>query len=127
MSENTENCIFCNIIQKRAKAKIVYEDDDFLAFEDARPVAPVHTLIISKTHIEDLTACEDTNILGGLLLTANKVAKIKGVYDKGFKILINVKRKGGQTVFHLHIHLLGGMNLGHIMKALWLIAKGKIK
>jgi histidine triad (HIT) family protein len=104
------NCLFCKIINREIPAKIVYEDDAVLAFEDINPQAPVHLLIIPKKHIATtLDMTEDDHVLiGQLLATANHLAMEKGVAEQGFRTVINCNRDAGQTVFHVHLHLLGG-------------------
>jgi histidine triad (HIT) family protein len=104
------NCLFCKIINREIPAKIVYEDDAVLAFEDINPQAPVHLLVIPKKHIAttlDMTE-DDHALVGRLLATANRLAMEKGVAEQGFRTVINCNRDAGQTVFHVHLHLLGG-------------------
>ncbi len=113
-----ENCIFCKIAAKALPADIVYEDDEIMAFKDIRPVAPVHLLIIPKQHIASLADCSDANaeILGKMLLLAPKLAAEQGcgavktedgTYSGGFRTQINTGPKGGQEVYHLHLHVIG--------------------
>jgi histidine triad (HIT) family protein len=104
------SCLFCKIISKEIPAKIVYEDDEVLAFEDINPQAPVHVLVIPKKHIAtSLEIPEDDNaLIGRLVQAANSIAKDKGVADNGFRTVINCNRDAGQTVFHVHLHLLAG-------------------
>ncbi len=106
-----ENCIFCKIVRNEIPAKIIYEDDDVIAFNDINPAAPVHFLIIPRIHIASLLDCEETHqaLLGRMLLLAPEIAKEQGCTD-GFRTIINTGRVGGQEVFHLHIHILGGNN-----------------
>lgn len=105
------NCIFCKITQSEIPAEKIYEDDDVIAFNDINPAAPVHFLIIPKMHIASLLDCEETHhsLLGKMLLLAPKIAKEQGCTD-GFRTIINTGRVGGQEVFHLHIHIIGGKN-----------------
>ena len=107
------DCLFCKIIQKTLQAKMVYEDDRVLAFDDINPQAPVHTLIIPKKHVSTVQACrdEDADLLAYLLITCTNVAKHKGVAESGYRIVTNTGRDAGQTVFHLHFHVLGGRHL----------------
>jgi histidine triad (HIT) family protein len=107
------DCIFCRIASREAKAEILYEDDLVVAFEDINPQAPVHVLIIPKKHIPNNLSIEETDkeLIGHLFLVANRIAKEKGVADKGFRLVNNCNREAGQTVFHLHIHLLGGRQM----------------
>ena len=102
--------IFGKIIRKEIPAQIVYEDESVLAFRDISPVAPVHILVVPKHPIESIAhATEaDTLLLGKLLLAAAHVARLEGLDQNGYRIVSNVGGDGGQTVFHLHIHVLGG-------------------
>jgi histidine triad (HIT) family protein len=105
-------CIFCKIIKGDIPSKKVYEDDAVLAFDDISPMAPVHVIIIPKKHIATLLDV-DTNadIMRRLMAAAQQVAKMKQVADSGFRLAINCNADGGQVVFHLHMHLLGGRKL----------------
>jgi histidine triad (HIT) family protein len=105
-----EECIFCKIVEGSIPANIVYRDDQVVAFEDIRPVAPVHLLIIPTQHISSIRDIDGSNagVLQTLVNTANRLAKQKGIHDAGFRININAGPNGGQTVYHLHLHLLGG-------------------
>jgi histidine triad (HIT) family protein len=106
-------CIFCKIVNKEIPAVVVYEDEDILAFNDVRPLAPVHVLIIPKRHIEsmnDLTE-KDTELIGKMVLVAKKIAIDFDISPKGYKLLTRVGEWGGQEVAHLHMHLLGGVRL----------------
>lgn len=106
------DCIFCRIVSGEIKSEKVYEDDRVLAFNDLEPQAPVHILIIPKKHIEstdDLTA-EDADLIGHIFLVAAKLAKEHGL-DNGYRIVNNCKEDGGQSVLHLHFHLLGGRKM----------------
>ena len=104
------SCIFCKIVEGEIPAKKVYEDEDVLVFHDINSVAPVHVLIIPKKHlakIADITI-NDAVLMGKLMLTARKVAEQLGVAESGFRLVINNGESANQTVFHLHIHLIGG-------------------
>jgi histidine triad (HIT) family protein len=103
--------IFSKIIRKEIPAHIVYEDDEFLAFRDIAPQAPVHVLVIPKTAVRSLAEASDRDMLGGLLLTAAKVARQEGMEESGYRVVLNTNGDGGQTVFHLHAHLLAGRAL----------------
>ena len=108
-----ETCPFCQIISHSLPADIVYEDEQTIAIQDLHPISPVHILIIPKTHIaslNEMTELQDA-LLGQLLLTARKIAREQGI-GEGYRLVINTGLKGGQTVFHLHIHLIGGAPLG---------------
>ncbi|MBE7048082.1 MAG: histidine triad nucleotide-binding protein [Ruminococcaceae bacterium] len=104
------NCIFCKIIKGEIPSQKIYEDDLVYAFHDIAPAAPVHILIIPKTHIPCLQETEPTHqaLLGHILLTAKKLASELGVAEEGYRIVNNCGEKSGQTVFHLHFHLLAG-------------------
>jgi histidine triad (HIT) family protein len=105
-----EECIFCQVVEGTTPANIVYRDDDVVAFEDIKPVAPVHLLIIPTKHITSIRDIDGSNVgvLETLVNTANRLAKEMGIHDSGFRININAGPNGGQTVYHLHLHLLGG-------------------
>lgn len=104
------DCIFCRIVRREIPAKVVFEDTQTLAFDDIHPQAPIHTLVIPKRHLASLaeTGPDDAPMLGHLLRIGNQIARDKGVADSGFRFVINTGAHGGQTVFHLHIHVLGG-------------------
>jgi len=106
--------IFSQIIRKETPADIVYEDDLCLGFRDTNPQAPVHILIIPKDPITGLAAVksENNNLLGNLILIAKKIATDEGIGESGYRLVINSGPDGGQTVEHLHIHLIGGTQLG---------------
>ena len=109
-----DDCIFCKIIKGEIPGKKVYEDDEMLAFHDLRPMAPVHVLLIPKKHITSLLELEteDITLAGRLLYKAQELAREQGCGENGARFVINAKRHGGQTVDHLHIHILGGRALG---------------
>ena len=109
MSPDT-SCIFCKILEKKIPAKIVHEDDVSLAFEDLNPQAPVHTLIIPKKHISDIhsISISDREVIGHLFFVAKKIAATKNLEKNGYRMVINNGRDAGQTVFHVHLHLLSG-------------------
>jgi len=104
------DCIFCKIANKEIPAEIIYEDEDLLAFKDINPVALTHILLIPNKHIStlfDLTD-EDSEIIGRIVLLSKKLAIELGLEEKGFRLVSNCKENGGQTVYHIHFHLLGG-------------------
>lgn len=107
---SNENCIFCQIAAGELPADIYYQDDEVVAFRDIHPVAPTHLLIIPKRHIA--TANEfsdaDTALIGRLSITAAKLAKELRIAESGYRMVMNCNRDAGQTVFHVHLHLLGG-------------------
>ena len=104
------NCVFCRIIKKEISSKIVYEDEDCVAFEDVNPQAPVHVLIIPRLHTPSVSelAHEDVGLIGRLVKTCVRIADMKGIGRTGYRIVTNTGDHGGQTVFHLHWHVLGG-------------------
>jgi histidine triad (HIT) family protein len=108
-----DNCIFCKIIKGEIPSKKLYEDDDLLAFHDLHPQAPVHFLVIPKKHIKNIMEldADDSALIGRLFFKAQELAKSSGCEDKGARFVINCKSHGGQTVDHLHVHVLGGRHL----------------
>lgn len=108
--------IFKKIIDKEIKAKIIYEDEEFIAFEDIAPVAKVHVLVIPKKEIENLNAAteEDVLMLGRLQLLIKKLAKELGIDKTGYRVVTNNNKDAGQTVYHLHYHIIGGNQLGYM-------------
>jgi histidine triad (HIT) family protein len=107
-------CIFCKIAKGEIPGARVYEDDEIVGFADIQPQAPVHCLFIPKEHIATLNDANPAHqaLLGRMMLAAAQVAKEKGVAEKGYRLLMNVNREGGQVVFHLHLHLMGGRQMG---------------
>ena len=101
------DCLFCKIANKELGTKIVFENEEFIAFNDIKPVSPTHILVIPKKHYKSLIEVEDKELLGKLLLTAKGIAKKEGL-NEGFRTVINTGDNGGQTVYHLHVHILGG-------------------
>ncbi|NOY39272.1 MAG: histidine triad nucleotide-binding protein [Nitrospirae bacterium] len=103
-------CLFCRIAEKKLPAKLVYEDEFAVAFEDINPQAPIHVLVIPRKHISTSLELkeEDNALVGRLFQIANRIARQKGIAERGFRIVMNCNAEAGQTVFHLHIHLLGG-------------------
>jgi histidine triad (HIT) family protein len=108
------SCIFCRIVEGAIPAKIVYQDDRVLAFEDVNAQAPVHLLVIPKRHVAAVQDCQDGDqtLLGHLLMTCSKVAALKNLAASGYRIVTNTGEDGGQSVFHLHLHVLGGRHMG---------------
>jgi len=108
-----ENCLFCKIINKEVPLEIVFEDEKFLVFKDIDPQAPVHLLIVPKEHIESVDHLEEKNkeLIGELFLITKKIARDQKVAKDGYRLILNVGKKGGQTIDHLHLHLLGGKTL----------------
>lgn len=108
----TQDCVFCNIINKKISAKILAEGENWLAFEDVNPQAPFHALIIPKKHIVSLIELDETQLAGELLLATAQVAKENGLEEHGYRVVNNIGKYGGQTVFHIHFHVLGKRHLG---------------
>ena len=104
------DCLFCNIISREIPGSIVYEDDHVLAFNDINPQAPTHVLVVTKRHITSLNELspEDDQIVGELVRRAAAIAQERGISAGGFRTVFNTNRDAGQTVFHIHLHLLGG-------------------
>jgi histidine triad (HIT) family protein len=105
-----QSCLFCKIAAKEIPAKIIFEDDDLVAFHDISPVSPLHFLVIPKRHIANVMETEpsDAALLGKLLFTAQRLAVEQGAGENGARFVINCKTDGNQTVPHLHMHVLGG-------------------
>lgn len=109
----TRDCIFCRIVRKEMPAKIVHEDDQVVAFDDINPQAPTHVLVVPRKHIaglNDLTE-EDLALVGHIHRVAAEVARRRGIAESGYRTLFNTGRGAGQSVFHLHLHLLGGRGM----------------
>jgi len=107
------SCLFCKIIEREIPAAIVFEDDQMIAFNDINPQAPTHVLIVPKRHIETLTDLTegDDEIVGALVRRAAAIAAERGFAAKGYRTVFNTNRDAGQTVFHIHLHLLGGRSM----------------
>jgi histidine triad (HIT) family protein len=110
-----DNCIFCMIADHEMDARVVYEDDLVLAFDDITPQAPIHTLIIPKVHYNDMGDDVPVDILSAIFSVVPKVAKIKGVDASGYRVIVNNGRDASQSVGHLHVHILGGGAMSHGM------------
>lgn len=104
-------CLFCRIVRREIPAGIVYETEDVLAFRDINPEAPVHVLIVPKKHVESLDRATDAAMLGKMSLAAAEIARAKGIAEDGYRTVMNTNAAAGQTVFHIHMHLLGGRRL----------------
>lgn len=104
------DCIFCKIAEKKIPSKIVHEDERAVAFEDVNPQAPIHVLVIPRRHVASVSELQaaDAGLLGHLMLTGAAVAKQKGIAESGYRLVANTGPNAGQSVFHLHFHLLGG-------------------
>ncbi len=104
------DCLFCRIAEGKIPAEIVYSNDEMVAFRDINPQAPTHILVIPRLHIGSLLELEpeDEALAGRLLRMATSIARAEKIADRGYRLVLNCNREGGQTVFHLHVHLLGG-------------------
>ena len=107
------DCVFCKIIAGELPSDIRYQDEELIAFPDINPLAPTHLLIIPRKHIPSLIEVSDgeSSLIGDMARVANKLAKREGISEKGYRLVINCGRQGGQGVAHLHMHLLGGRQL----------------
>jgi len=107
----SSDCLFCRIVRREIPATIVREDEHTLAFRDIDPKAPTHVLVIPKTHVASLNEDTDAAALGRLLLAAAEIAKSEGIDSSGYRTVINTGAEAGQTVHHVHVHLLGGRHM----------------
>ena len=105
------DCLFCKMAAGEIKPDVVYEDENLLAFRDIQPQAPVHILLIPKVHVATLNELNDAGLAGHLLQTAAKLAGQQGLSDDGYRVVVNCNKHGGQAVYHLHLHLLGGRQM----------------
>lgn len=107
------DCVFCHIVRRQAPAEIVYQDETVTAFETLHHIAPVHLLIVPNRHITSVNQVEagDEPVLGRLITLASLLARQRGIDQSGYRLVINTGPDGGQTVFHLHLHLIGGRRL----------------
>jgi len=108
-----DDCLFCKIATGTIPAKLIFEDDQVVAFDDIHPQAPHHKLIIPRKHIATLNDLSESDnaLLGHIVQTAQKIAKQLGIADEGYRLVMNCNRGAGQTVFHIHAHLLGGRQM----------------
>ena len=104
------DCLFCNIVNRKAPATFLYEDEDLVVFKDIHPAAPVHLLIVPRKHIRSMNDIEqeDSLLLSRVFMVAKQMAKEHHVNQSGYKLLFNVEKGGGQEIFHIHLHLIGG-------------------
>jgi histidine triad (HIT) family protein len=107
----TDDCLFCRIARNEIPAKLVAEDEHCVAFRDINPQAPVHVLVIPREHVPSLDQATDAAMLGRLSLMAADIARKEGVAEAGYRTVINTNAAAGQTVFHVHLHLLGGRSM----------------
>ena len=116
-SKMTDSCIFCKIVSNEAKATIVYRDERVTAFRDAHPMGPTHILIVPNKHIEsvNMLEAEDEPLIGYLFTIARKLAEEEGIAKGGYRLIANTGPNGGQTVFHFHLHLIGGQRMRYPM------------
>jgi histidine triad (HIT) family protein len=105
-----KDCLFCKIAHGQMETEFLYENERLVVFRDINPHAPVHLLIVPKRHIRSINdlVLEDSDILSEMILTAKEMAKKENVNESGYKLLFNVEKGGGQVIFHLHLHLIGG-------------------
>ncbi|HZO90881.1 MAG TPA: histidine triad nucleotide-binding protein [Chthonomonadaceae bacterium] len=103
-----EECVFCKIASKQIPVEPVYEDEEFLAFRDLNPQAPVHVLLIPKKHYPTFLDMEDAGEMGRALQAVQRIATQLGLAEEGFRTVLNIRENGGQTVYHVHFHILGG-------------------
>jgi histidine triad (HIT) family protein len=106
-----DDCLFCRIVRKEIPAKLVAEDEHCVAFRDINPQAPVHVLVIPKEHVASLDQATDPVMLGRLSLMAAEIARKEGITAGGYRTVMNTNRDAGQTVFHVHLHMLGGRSM----------------
>ena len=113
ISNMSVSCIFCKIVSREAKATIVYHDEQVTAFRDKHPVAPTHILIVPNKHIDSVGTLEseDEQMIGHIFIVARKLAEQEGISNGGFRMITNTGSHGGQSVFHLHVHLIGGQRM----------------
>jgi histidine triad (HIT) family protein len=111
------SCIFCKIASGQAPASIVYKDEQVTAFRDTHPVAPTHILIIPNRHIDSINEAvpEDEALLGHLFVIARKIAETEAIHENGYRLIVNTGAHGGQTVGHLHMHVIGGQHVKYPM------------
>lgn len=107
------DCLFCKMVSGEIKPDVVYEDDDVLAFRDVNPQAPVHVLVIPKAHISTANDLDEDNVdvIGQMYLAARKIANDEGVSEAGYRMVMNCNAGAGQSVFHIHLHILGGRQM----------------
>ncbi|HUL49808.1 MAG TPA: histidine triad nucleotide-binding protein [Gemmatimonadales bacterium] len=108
MTDARESCLFCKIAAGQIPAKIVKRGEGLLAFQDINPQAPTHLLVIPTEHVASLAEAKDEKVLGRLLGFARDLAREAGITERGYRVVLNSNADGGQTVFHLHLHVLGG-------------------
>jgi len=107
------DCLFCRVANGELPTEIIYKNDDILAFRDINPQAPTHVLVIPKRHIDSINHATpgDAELLGRMVLAAKEVAAQEGLHDAGYRLVFNINNHGGQTVYHIHLHVLGGRQM----------------
>jgi histidine triad (HIT) family protein len=110
---SSADCLFCKIVRREIPANVIFENEHALAFRDIRPMAPTHVLVVPKRHIDGVATAQagDAHALGEVLLAARDVAHAEGLADKGYRLVVNSGEDAGQSVFHIHVHVLGGRRL----------------
>ena len=108
------DCLFCRIVDGQQPAEIVHQDERATAFDDINPQAPVHVLVVPNKHISTLDEAsdEDRELLGHLLLVGAEIARQRGIAEQGYRTVVNTNRAAGQTVYHIHVHIIGGRPMG---------------
>jgi len=106
-----DDCLFCRIIRREIPAALIHETPDCVAFRDINPQAPTHVLIVPRRHVASLNDTDDATLIGMLSLAAAEIARREGIAESGYRTVINTNRDAGQTVFHIHLHLLGGRRM----------------
>ncbi len=107
----SDTCLFCRIVRKEIPAKIVLENEHVVAFRDIDPKAPTHVLVVPREHVESLDTATDATMLGNLVLAAAEIARAVGIVAGGYRTVMNCGADAGQSVYHVHLHLLGGRRL----------------
>jgi len=107
-----DDCLFCRIVRGEIPAKIVAETEQCIAFRDIDPKAPVHVLVIPREHVDSLDTTNDAMMIGRMALLGAEVARTEGIAESGYRTVINTNAASGQTVFHIHLHVLGGRRMG---------------
>lgn len=108
-----QDCIFCRIVEGEIPAQVVHREDDIVAFRDVDPQAPTHILVIPTRHVESMNRLQssDGGLMGRLILAARTIAQAEGIAESGYRLVLNTERGAGQSVFHLHLHVLGGRSM----------------
>jgi histidine triad (HIT) family protein len=108
------SCLFCDIAEKKIPAKVIFENDELVAFRDIDPKAPTHVLIIPRKHVSSINDLDESEaaLIGNLTLAAKQIAHKEGIAKSGYRLVMNCNNDGGQTVYHIHMHLLGGRWMG---------------